>query len=106
MRDLIDSVRGTDRPAAIFRRNTLIFGVAYTLLAALLVYGLATKAVGRTGFGVALWGTILIPPMYVWITFAECRRAWRGEQPNENLDSALPLLGFAALGVALHFSLL
>ncbi len=102
MRDLVNGA-ATERPAAIFRRNTVICGAVYVVFAALLVYELRTQ--GR-GIAYALWGTLIIPPMYVWITLAECRRAWRGEPPNENLDTALPCLGFIALAAILHSLLL
>jgi hypothetical protein len=103
MRDLVDSDQNTERPAAIFRRNTAICGTIYLFFGSVLVYALLTQS---KGLAFVLWATLIIPPMYVWITFAECRRAWRGEPPNETLDTALPMLGFITLAVVLHFSLL
>lgn len=42
---------------------------------------------------VALAGMALCaPPIFVWITYRECMRAWRGEPSDELRDVSIPAL--------------
>ena len=90
-----------ERPAAIFWRNTLICAAAYALFSAGLAYAIVSGSPRTLTLFII---TSTIPPIYVWVTYRECRRAWIGEEPDEVKDTAIPALtvaGFAFLAYSL-----
>ena len=82
-------MRDQSSAAFIFRRNVWVFGVFQTVIGLALLHSAITRGPYLITLACA---AICIPPIFVWVTYRECRRAWRDEQIDEVSDVSLPAL--------------
>lgn len=86
----------------IVRRNLICYGFFYLMAAGMLL--LAFGSTSHHGFGPIPFfcAMLVLPPLFVWVTYRECRRAFRGELPDDDSDTSMPFAVMVGAGIGLR----